>query len=73
MNAIRYPTFIRQLIFREISDRVLVYTSIQHGVSVDRKFRAKTLQECIQIASISTAVISHFLQVLQLPGKPGGE
>jgi hypothetical protein len=73
MNAVRNPALIRELIFGQISDRVLVYAGVQHGVRVDGELCAKTLQECVQIAGISTAVVGHFLQVLQLPGEPEGE
>jgi hypothetical protein len=73
MNAIGNPTFICQLIFRQISDGVLIYTSIQHGVCVNREFCTNTLQERIQVTRVTAAVISHFLQVLQFPRKPGSE
>lgn len=73
MNAVGNPTLICQLIFREISDGVLIYPSIQHGVCVNREFCTNTLQEHVQVACVTTAVISHFLQVLQFPCKPGGE
>jgi hypothetical protein len=43
MDAIGDPTFICQLIFRKISDRVLVYSSIQHGVCINGEFRTNTL------------------------------
>lgn len=73
MNAVGNPTLICQLIFRQISDGVLVHPSIQHGVCVYGEFCTNTLQKCVQVPCVTTAVISHFLQVLQLPGKPGSD
>jgi len=71
MNAVGNPTLICQLIFRQISDGVFVYPSIQHRVCVNREFCTNSLQKCVQVPRVTTAVISHFLQVLQFPRKPG--
>lgn len=52
-----------------VPDGVPVDATVEHGVQVDRELCASALQEGVEICRVTTAVVSHLLQVLKFSRK----
>jgi hypothetical protein len=70
VNAVGDATLGNQLIFGQVSYRVFVDARVEHRVSVDRELEGDVLEERVEVAGVSAAVVGHLLQVPQLAREP---